>query len=85
MTEFFDLAVFDLRLKDARGDHLFYHAIGCQPHLERQSIFITGDITENGWSLIRATGCPMLLKPFNNGEFVNLLHSLLQRVKVVPA
>ena len=84
-TEWFDLAVIDLRLGDSRGDQLFYHVIGEQPHLERRSVFITGDITEGGWNLIRATGCPMILKPFHNGELVNLLYSLLPRADEVPA
>lgn len=79
-TEWFDMLVVDLRLKDARGDELFFHAIGCQPHLERQSVFLTGDITEGGWNLIRATGCPMVLKPYNVSELTNLMHSLLPRL-----
>jgi DNA-binding response OmpR family regulator len=79
-TEWFDLLVIDLRLKDSRGDQLFYHAIACQPHLERQSVFLTGDITEGGWNLIRATGCPMMLKPYNVDELNYLLHSLLPRI-----
>jgi DNA-binding response OmpR family regulator len=84
-TEWFDMAVIDLRLKDGRGDDVFYHAIGCQPHLERQSVFLTGDITEGGWNLIRATGCPMVLKPYNVSELTNLMYSLLQPVREASA
>jgi ActR/RegA family two-component response regulator len=84
-TEWFDLAVIDLRLKDSRGDRIFYFAIGHQPHLERQSIFFTGDITEGGWKLIRATGCPMMLKPYNADELLNLLYSLCPRAREVSA
>jgi DNA-binding response OmpR family regulator len=84
-TEWFDLAVIDLRLKENRGDRIFYFAVGHQPHLEHQTVFITGDITEGGWNLIRATECPMLLKPFNNNELFNLLTSLLPRADKVPA
>jgi DNA-binding response OmpR family regulator len=79
-TEWYDMLVVDLRLQDSRGDELFYHAIACQPHLARQSIFLTGDITEGGWNLIRATGCPMLLKPYNVNELTNLMYSLLPRL-----
>ena len=84
-TQWFDMMIIDLRLKDSRGDDIFYHAIACQPHLERQSIFLTGDITDGGWNLIRATGCPMMLKPYNVGELANLMHSLLRHVREVPA
>ena len=84
-TEYFDLAVIDLRLKESRGDRVFYFAIGHQPHLERQSVFLTGDITEGGWNLIRATGCPMMLKPYNADELLNLLYSLHPGVHEVSA
>jgi DNA-binding NtrC family response regulator len=78
-TQWFDLAIIDLRLKYSRGDVVFYHAIAHQPHLERQTVFITGDITDGGWRLIGATGCPMMLKPWNNDELLNLLYSMYPR------
>lgn len=84
-THWFDVMVVDLRLRDSRGDVLFYHAIGCQPHLARQSVFLTGDITEGGTKLIRATGCPMMLKPYNAAELLILLHSLLPRLEEASA
>jgi DNA-binding response OmpR family regulator len=84
-TEWFDLAVIDLRLKESRGDRLFYYGIACQPHLERQTIFLTGDITPGGSRLIQATGCPMMLKPYNASELLNLLFSLYPRVRGASA
>jgi DNA-binding response OmpR family regulator len=84
-TEWFDLAIIDLRLRYSRGDVVFYHAIAHQPHLERQTVFITGDITDGGWTLIGATGCPMMLKPWNNDEMLNLLYSMYPRYRKASA
>jgi DNA-binding response OmpR family regulator len=84
-TEWFDLAVIDLRLKESRGDRLFYYGIGWQPHLERQTVFLTGDISAGGLRLIQATGCPMVLKPWNNSELLNLLYSLFPRTRGASA
>lgn len=76
-TQWFDLMILDFRLRDRRGDELYYHAIGVQPHLARRTVFLTGDITDAAERLIRATGCPLVMKPYNISVLENLMHYLL--------
>jgi len=78
--ERYDALILDLRMGDCRGDELFYFAIAHQPHLEKQTVFLTGDVTVGGWKLISATGCPMVLKPYVADELLKVIHSLLRRV-----
>lgn len=76
----FDALVLDLRMPEMRGDAFFYLACAKQPWLSTQSLFVTGDITEQAESLIAATGCPWLLKPFRAEMLLDLLHELLPPV-----
>ena len=60
-----DALVLDLRMPDGRGDELFHMAYGLQGHLERATVFITGDVTEKAVQLVAACRCPLVLKPFD--------------------
>jgi DNA-binding response OmpR family regulator len=63
-TEHYDVLILDLRIPDMRGDVLFHLAVSLQPHLRRQTLFMTGDVTERAQALIDDCGCPLLRKPF---------------------
>jgi DNA-binding NtrC family response regulator len=85
MTEHFDVLIADLRMKDMRGDVLYYIAVGAQPHLRHRTIFLTGDITEGGQRLIEATTCPLLRKPFELAEILGVIARLCPRVRPASA
>jgi two-component system, OmpR family, response regulator len=63
--EAIDVMLIDLRIPDMRGDIVFEVAAATQPHLAYQTLFMTGDITENAHALIVATKCHFLRKPFD--------------------
>jgi DNA-binding NtrC family response regulator len=63
-ADHYDVLVLDLRIPDVRGDVLFHLAVSLQPHLRRQTLFITGDVTERAQALIDDCQCPLLRKPF---------------------
>jgi DNA-binding response OmpR family regulator len=44
--EHVDVMVIDLRIPDTRGDVVFELAAASHPHLRRQTLFMTGDISE---------------------------------------
>lgn len=72
-TEHFDCMIIDLRIPDMRGDTLFEIAAAVQPHLRKQTILTTGDVSELAQELLDACYCPVLQKPFD-------LHDLLGMV-----
>jgi DNA-binding response OmpR family regulator len=76
MTEQFDAMVLDLRMKDIRGDVVYYMACGAQPHLRQSTLFMTGDITENAELLIGATGCPLMPKPWEHADLLRRVRAL---------
>ncbi len=61
----FDCLILDYRIPDVRGDLLFEYAQSVQPGLRERTIFITGDIAIATYATLEATGCPVLLKPFD--------------------
>jgi DNA-binding response OmpR family regulator len=67
----------DLRLPEMRGDAFYYLASARFPHLAERTILMTGDISEQGESLVLATGCPMLRKPFAGRVLYELLARLV--------
>jgi two-component system response regulator AtoC len=72
-NESVDCLVIDYRIPDLRGDVLFAYAVAAQPHLEGHAVFLTGDVTDRTRDAIADTGCPLLLKPFDNGQLLNLV------------
>jgi DNA-binding NtrC family response regulator len=75
-AEHFDCLVLDLRIPDMRGDVLFEVAASIQPHLRQRTVFTTGDTSERAMELVRACGCPVLAKPFDLGELVDLVRGM---------
>jgi DNA-binding NtrC family response regulator len=63
-SEHVDVLLLDLRIPDTRGDVLFELAAAKYPHLRRQTLFMTGDISPKAQKLILACNCPHLAKPF---------------------
>ena len=85
MTEHFDVLIADLRLKDMRGDVVYYLALGAQPHLRHSSVFLTGDITDAAERLIKATSCPLLRKPFDLAVILTTVRKLCPRARPASA
>jgi DNA-binding response OmpR family regulator len=85
MTEWFDVLIADLRIKDMRGDVVYYVALGAQPHLRHCTVFLTGDITDAAERLIDATGCMLLRKPFELSEVLAIVHTLCPRARPASA
>lgn len=73
----FDLMLVDLRMPELRGDVLFHYAVSVQPHLARQTVFMTGDITLDAQEIIESLGCPLLLKPFDLRDVSSALWRIL--------
>ncbi len=71
-----DAMLVDLRLPSMRGDAFFYLATARHPHLTDRTILMTGDISEQAETLVMATGCPLLLKPFDT----RVLYTMLERM-----
>lgn len=72
-----DALVLDLRIPDMRGDAVFHLATAIQPHLKRQTMFVTGDVTERADTLIRACGAPYVRKPFTLSDVTDTVHALV--------
>ena len=85
MTERFDILIADLRMKDMRGDVVYYVALGAQPHLRHCTVFLTGDITDAAKRLIDATGCMLLRKPFELSEVLGIVGTLCPRARPASA
>ena len=81
----FDVLVLDLRVHDMRGDVIFELARAEQPNLARTTLFVTGDISERADRLIRATGCPLLRKPFELRDIVAAVTSMSPRARNASA
>lgn len=80
-TQVFDAMLIDLRIPDMRGDVVYHLAISLQPQLRRQTLFTTGDVTEQAAELIEACGCPVLMKPFDLRDLSDALRDLLIRTQ----
>lgn len=72
-----DALVLDLRIPDMRGDAVFHLATAIQPHLKRQTMFVTGDVTERADTLIRACGAPYVRKPFALADITDTVQALV--------
>lgn len=78
-SEHFDVLIVDLRIPDERGDVIFEFAAGEQPHLRYASLFLTGDISDQGAKLMAACKIPVLLKPFDLEDLLGAVASLAPR------
>jgi two-component system, sensor histidine kinase SagS len=72
----FDVLILDLRIPDVRGDVLFHLAGSLQPHLRRQTLFTTGDVTDRAQALIDECDCPLIRKPFKLDDVLTAVASL---------
>lgn len=84
-TQYFDLMLVDLRIPDMRGDVVFHLAVSLQPQLRRQTLFMTGDVTEQAAELIEACACPLLMKPFDLRELEKAVRAVAANVDLVKA
>ncbi len=76
-TQHVDALVLDLRIPDMRGDALFHLAAALQPHLRRQTMFVTGDVTDRAEILIRACGVPWVRKPFTLSDVTDAVRAMV--------
>jgi DNA-binding response OmpR family regulator len=74
-----DVLVLDLRIPDMRGDVIYHLAVGMQPHLAGQTLFLTGDVSERAQKLIAACGCHFLTKPFQLTDVIEAIRALVPR------
>jgi len=82
-TRYFDLMLADLRIPDMRGDVVFHLATSLQPQLRTQTLFITGDVTEQAVELIEACGCPLLMKPFDLRDLTGAVEVMMERRETI--
>lgn len=74
--EAFDVLVLDLRIQDMRGDVIFELAKAERPELTRRTLFVTGDISERADTIVAACKCPLLRKPFELRDLINIVVSM---------
>jgi len=77
LSEPFDALVLDLRLPEMRGDVFYNLAVLRQPALRESTLFVSGDLSEQSEDVIRATGRPMLAKPFSGRELLAAVAAIL--------
>ena len=76
-SEHVDVMIIDLRIPDTRGDVVFELAAATHPHLRRQTLFMTGDISERAHRLILSCKCPSIRKPFELRELIGAVQALV--------
>jgi DNA-binding response OmpR family regulator len=77
LSDSIEAMLLDLRMPHMRGDVFYYLASARCPRLGRRTLFMTGDISQDGERLIRQTGCGVLWKPFTNTVLVDAVRDLL--------
>ncbi|MGE5101383.1 MAG: response regulator [Deltaproteobacteria bacterium] len=80
-SEHIDVMLVDFRIPDMRGDVIFELAAGFQPHLQYQTLFMTGDITDRAHELIAACKCHFLRKPFDLRDMFAAIAALAPRLR----
>jgi DNA-binding response OmpR family regulator len=74
----YDALVLDFRLSGGEsGDTLYRTLCGMAPAMANRTIFITGDISEGAQERIEATGCSMLVKPFEMGLLIGEIRAIV--------
>jgi len=76
-NEHVDILLIDLRIPDTRGDVVFELAAATHPHLRRQTLFMTGDISERAIRLVSSCNCPIIKKPFELKEMLAAIEELV--------
>lgn len=84
-TQYVDMMLIDLRIPDMRGDVVFHLATALQPQLRSQTLFMTGDVTEQGEELIMACECPLLMKPFDLQDLAKAINHIAANIPVETA
>ncbi len=74
-----DCLILDFRIPEVRGDVLYEFACGVQPHLRHRTVFVTGDIAVATHDALEATGCRVLLKPFDVEDLLAAVAACLDR------
>jgi DNA-binding NtrC family response regulator len=80
-TEQFDCMILDLRVPDIRGDVLFELGASLQPGLRTHTVFTSGDASEMARELVAACGCPLVGKPFDLNELMQLVAGMTERAR----
>lgn len=80
-SEQIDVLLVDLRIPGIRGDVIFELAVGYQPHLRCQTLFMTGDPTERARRSIAACKCNFLRKPFDLRDLTDAVTALIPQVR----
>ena len=76
--ESFDLILLDLRLQDMPGDDVFRALEADAPEMARRVVFMTGDLNRPGAAdFVHATARPVIAKPFQLSELVELIEQVL--------
>ena len=75
-TTHVDVLLVDLRIPDTRGDVVFELAAATQPHLRKQTVFMTGDISERAQKLVASCKCTMLRKPFELRQMIEAIDAV---------
>lgn len=77
-----DVLLIDLRIPDTRGDVVFELAAATQPHLRKQTVFMTGDISERAQKLISSCKCTMLRKPFELRQMIAAIDAVAPKQRL---
>lgn len=78
-SEHVDVMLIDLRIPDMRGDVVFELAAATHPHLRRQTLFMTGDISERAQKMVASCRCDLLRKPFELTQMIAAVAALAPR------
>ena len=76
-----DVLLLDLRIPDTRGDVVFELAAATHPHLRRQTLFMTGDMSDRAYKLIQSCKCPWIRKPFELREMIAAVDGLVPHLR----
>ncbi len=77
-TARYDVIVSDLRMPGLSGEEFFRRLEREHPEMRRRIIFTSGDmLREETQDFLNTAGCPALQKPYELGELVQLIASLL--------
>ncbi len=51
------------------------------PHLRKQTLFMTGDISDRAYKLIQSCKCPSIRKPFELREMIAAVDALVPHLR----